>query len=68
MNTYKSDKEKENKKKNNEIKCLLASIAINRQGLSSKNNDLETSLKFFDNTFITNFICNDYLNKKDGVD
>lgn len=65
--TCNTNSEKSEKRKENEMQCLLLSIALNRQSLLPKDNDEERALNFYNNAFITAITCQDYLNKKDGV-
>ncbi len=67
-NIYDSEKEKEKKEKENQIQWLLASVLISSQTFVPNRIDLEAYLNSFKTAMTINIICNDYLNKKDGVD
>ncbi len=67
-NIYDSEKEKEKKEKENQIQCLLASVLITSQTFVPNRIDLEAYLNSLNTAITINIICNDYLNKKDGVD
>ncbi len=53
-------------KERNAIECTLFSVLSNAQSLPQTVDSAQLKV-YLNNTMITNLVCTDYLNKKDGV-